>query len=453
MTSHWVNDSNAALLTDFYELTMLQSYFHEGMNESAVFDLFVRRLPAKRNYLVACGLEHVLHYLETLSFSAEAVEYLGSLNRFSKEFLKSLADFKFTGNVYAVSEGTLVFPNEPMIEIVAPLPQAQVVETFLMNQIQIATLAASKAARVVQAAAGRPVFDFGVRRMHGADAGIKAPRAFHIAGVAGTSNVLAGALYGIPVAGTMAHSYVQAFESELEAFRRFIRQFPEAILLVDTYDTLGGVRKVIELAREMGPQFRVSGIRLDSGDLAHLAIESRKLLDSAGLHHVRVFVSSSLDEYAIEELLNAGAPIDGFGVGGRMGVSDDAPVLDTAYKLVEYAGRARMKLSTDKVSLPGRKQVFRETESETFKRDVIGIAGEKLSGEPLLMKVMENGRRTQPAETLDQIRARCLSGIQKLPQPLLSLLPSEWEYPVELSQGLRELRANTLDLLVCENLI
>ena len=447
MTSPWVNDSNAVLLTDLYELTMLQSYFHEAVNETAAFDLFVRRLPASRNYLVVCGLEHALHYLETLSFSPEAIEYLGSLKRFSKEFLNSLTEFKFSGDVYAVPEGTVMFPNEPIIEIIAPLPQAQLVETFLMNQIQIGTLAASKAARVVHAAGGRPVFDFGVRRMHGADAGIKAPRAFYIAGVAGTSNVLAGQLYGIPVAGTMAHSFIQAFENELDAFRRFVQQFPDAILLVDTYDTSGGVRNVIQLAREMGPQFRVSGIRLDSGDIGQLAMESRKLLDAAGLTQVRIFASSSLDEYAIEELLSAGAPIDGFGVGGRMGVSDDAPLLDTAYKLVEYAGQGRMKLSADKVSLPGRKQVFRETDGETFSGDVIGLAGEKVSGKPLLVKVMEGGRRTQEPETLEQMRARCRSEIENLPPALRALGPSKESYPIGLSQGLRELRAHTLDLI------
>src|SRR5262245_40877150 len=230
MTSPWVSDSNAALLTDLYELTMLQSYFHEGMNGTAVFDLFVRRLPEHREYLVATGLEHVLAYLETLSFSAEAIAYLESLKRFSPEFLRSLADFRFAGDIHAVPEGTVMFANEPIIEVVAPLPQAQLIETFLMNQIQVATLAATKAARVVSAARGKPVIDFGVRRMHGADAGIKEPRAFYIAGVAATSNVLAGYLYGIPVAGTMAHSYIQTFEHELDAFRTFVNQFPQAIL-------------------------------------------------------------------------------------------------------------------------------------------------------------------------------------------------------------------------------
>jgi nicotinate phosphoribosyltransferase len=434
MTSPWVNDSNAALFTDLYELTMLQSYFHEGMNGVAVFDLFVRRLPEKRSYLVACGLEHVLAYLETLSFSPEAVSYLESLNRFSPEFLKSLLNFRFTGDIYAVPEGTLVFANEPIIEVVAPLPQAQLVETFLMNQIQVATLAATKAARIVTAARGKPVVDFGARRMHGADAGVKEPRAFYIAGVAATSNVLAGHLYGIPVTGTMAHSYVQAFEHELEAFRRFVAQFPDAILLVDTYDTAGGVRNVIELARELGTEFRVSGIRLDSGNIAQLAQQARKTLDAAGSNQVKIFASNSLDEYSIEELQNAGAPIDGFGVGGRMGVSSDAPMLDTAYKLVEYAGRATMKLSADKGSLPGRKQIFRKG------TDTIALAHEKLPGQPLLLQYMEHGVRKIPAETLEVMRSRCQAEIRKL-----GSAPAG--YSVELSPGLCELRAHTLDLI------
>jgi len=433
MTSRWVNESNALLLADLYELTMLQSYFHEGMNGTAVFDLFVRRLPEQRNYLIACGLEHVLAYLETASFSPEALAYLKSLNRFSGEFLDSLADFRFAGDIYAVPEGTVVFANEPIIEVVAPLPQAQLVETFLMNQIQVATLAATKAARIVTAARGKPVIDFGVRRMHGADAAIKEPRAFYIAGVVATSNVLAGQLFGVPVAGTMAHSYIQAFKHELDAFRKFVRQFPDAILLVDTYDTTDGIRNVIRLAEELGPQFRVSGVRLDSGNIAQLAVEARKLLDSAGLNHLKIYASNSLDEYSIEKLLNSGAPLDGFGVGGRMGVSSDAPMLDTAYKLVEYAGRATMKLSADKGSLPGQKQIFRDT------GDTIGLAAEGLSGEPLLLKYMEKGVRQIPAETLEVMRSRCQSELRKL--------GSANAYPVQLSPGLHQLRAHTLDLI------
>jgi nicotinate phosphoribosyltransferase len=447
MSSHWVTDSNAALLTDLYELTMLQSYFHEGMNDTAVFDLFVRRLPAKRNYLVACGLEHVLHYLETLSFSSEAVTYLKSLRRFSDEFLESLRDFRFTGDIFAVPEGTVVFANEPMIEVVAPLPQAQLVETFVMNQIQVATLAASKAARVVSAARGRTVLDFGVRRMHGADAGIKEPRAFYIAGVLGTSNVLAGQLYGIPVVGTMAHSYVEAFKRELAAFRQFVRQFPDSVLLVDTYDTLAGVRHVIDLATELGSAFRVTGIRLDSGDLRQLAFDARRLLDSAGLRDVKIFASNSLDEYSIEDLLKSGAPLDGFGVGGRLGVSEDAPLLDTAYKLVEYGGRPTMKLSQEKASLPGKKQIFRQVENGIFQRDIVALADEELSGERQLVKVMDQGKRTAAAEPIDALRARCQSQVEHLPASLLSLFRAESPYAVDLGPGLCELRAHTLDLI------
>jgi len=445
----WVNDSNAALLVELYELTMCQSYFVEGMNETAVFDFFVRRLPSRRNYLVACGQEHVLEYLERYSFSSDAIDYLRSLDRFSESFLRSLADFRFTGDVYAVPEGTVVFPNEPIIEVVAPLPQAQIIETFLLNQIQLATLAASKAARVVHAAQGRPVVDFGLRRMHGADAGIKEARAFHIAGVTATANTLAGQMYGIPVAGTMAHSYVQAFDNELEAFRRFLQSFSEAILLVDTYDVIKGVNHVIEVARQLGPAFRATGIRLDSGNLKTQAYEARRILDAAGLRGLKIYASSSLDEYVIEGLLAAGAPIDGFGVGGRMATSEDAPVLDMVYKLVEYAGTPRMKLSEDKSTLPGRKQIFRERREGKgrFTHDTIALAQEALPGAPLLIKVMEKGRRMRPAESLDQTRARCHGEISAMPENLMSLSSADPGYPVELSPQLNRMRADLLKTL------
>lgn len=440
MTSPWVSDSNAALLTDLYELTMLQAYFDAGMNDTAVFDLFIRRLPPNRNYFVACGLEHVLHYLETFSFSAEAIAYLRSLNRFSDSFLEALRQLKFTGDVYAAPEGTVVFPNEPILEIAAPLPQAQIVETFVMNQIQLGTLAASKASRVVTAARGRAVVDFGLRRMHGADAGLKAPRAFYIAGVNATSNTAAGQMFGIPVSGTMAHSYVQAFENEIGAFRSFVKSHPEGVLLVDTYDTLNGVRHVIELSREMGSAFRVSGIRLDSGDLAELSKQARRMLDEAGLQRLKIFASSSLDEYLIADLLNAGAPLDGFGVGAHMATSQDAPFLDTAYKLVEYAGKPTMKLSHDKVTVPGRKQVFRQKENGKSKFDVIGLADEHLSGQPLLVKFMENGRRVRATQALDECRAHCKAEIQCLPEVLLVLDAAHPPYAVELSKNLTRMR-------------
>ena len=434
MNSRWVDDSNAALLTDLYELTMLQSYFAEGMNDVAVFDLFIRRLPPTRNYFIACGLEHVLDYLERLAFSKDGVEYLGSLGRFSDAFLNSLCDLRFTGDVYAVPEGTLVFPNEPLLEIVAPLREAQIIETFVMNQIQLATMAASKAARVVSAARGRTVVDFGVRRMHGADAGLKEPRAFYIAGVDATSNVLAGEVYGIPLSGTMAHSYIQAFESELEAFRTFVRSYPTAILLIDTYEIKKGTQHVIQLARELGSDFRVSGVRLDSGDLATRTAEVRSMLNTAGLRQVKIFVSSSLDEYTIERLVADGAPIDGFGVGAHMATSSDAPVLDTAYKLAEYAGHPKLKLSESKTTLPGRKQIFRNQTGDT-----IGLHHENLPGERLLRHLMAGGKRLQAPESLRTCRDRCRAELAGLPKSLLSIKTSDAPYRVDTSSGLMTL--------------
>ncbi len=399
MIDPWIDDGNAALLTDLYQLTMLQAYWRDGQTDEAVFDLFVRRLPEHRDFLLACGLDDVLRYLESFRFSPAALAYLDSLDCFAGEFLEFLAKLRFEGDVHAVPEGTTIFADEPIIEVVAPLPQAQLVETFLLNQVSFQTMVASKAARVVAAAEGRPVVEFGLRRLHGTDAGMKAARAAYIAGVGATSNVLAGMVYGIPVAGTMAHSYIATHDSELDAFRAFATQYPDSILLVDTYDTIEGVRNVIRLAKDADTDFRVRAVRLDSGDLATLAAATRELLDDAGLDHVEIFASGNLDEYRIAELVRGGAPIDGFGVGTRMGVSADHPSLDTAYKLVEYAGRSRMKFSTDKSNLPGRKQVYR-TESH----DVIALHDESVDGRPLLEKVMAGGKRLPPGtRTLEQI--------------------------------------------------
>ncbi len=431
----WVNDENAVLAADLYELTMLQAYFDLGMNGAAVFDLFVRRLPSTRNYLVTCGLDDVLHYLETLHFSSDALGYLKSLGRFSDAFLDNLHSFRFTGDAYAVPEGTVVFANEPVIEVVAPLPQAQLIETFLMNMIHCQTLAASKASRVMTAAAGRTVVDFGLRRMQGLDTGLKFARGFYIAGVDATSNTLAGQTYGIPVAGTMAHSFIQAHGTEMDAFRGFLKSYPDTILLVDTYDTLKGVHHVVELAREFGNDFRVRGIRLDSGDLSVLSRKARQILDAAGLQKIEIFASNSLDEYAIRDLVAAGSPIDGFGVGSKMAVSADAPYLDTVYKLVEYNGEPRMKFSENKLTMPGRKQVFRQDD-----HDVIGLNDEALSGEPLLVKVMEGGQRTAAGKgSLQSARERTRANLQKLPANLLQLDPAHTPYPVEISASLHAL--------------
>ena len=351
-----MSETGSALLTDLYQLTMAQSYWREGMLEPAVFDLFVRRLPPGRNYLVACGLEQALEYLEALRFDNRDLAYLDSLGKFSPGFLDYLARFRFTGDVHAMAEGTVAFANEPLLEVIAPLPEAQLVETYLLNQLSYQTLVAAKASRIVTAAAGAAVVDFGLRRAHGTDAGMKAARAAYIAGVDATSNVLAGARYGIPVSGTMAHSYVLAHDSELEAFRAFTETYPDTVLLVDTYDTLGGVAQVVRLARELGEAFQVRAIRLDSGDLGALAGAARTILDDAGLGGVEIFASGDLDEHRIASLVAAGAPIDGYGVGTRMGTSADAPYLNCAYKLVAYAGRPRMKLSEQKATLPCRKQ-------------------------------------------------------------------------------------------------
>jgi nicotinate phosphoribosyltransferase len=309
-----------------------------------------------------------------------------------------------------------------------------------MNQIQLATLAASKAARIVYAAQGRSIVDFGVRRMHGADAGLKGPRAFYIAGVDATSNVLAGQVYGIPLAGTMAHSYIQTFDDELEAFRRFVRSYPTAILLIDTYDIRKGTEHVIQLAHELRSGFRVSGVRLDSGDLASGATEVRRMLDEAGLRQVKIFASSSLDEYAIERLVTRGAPIDGFGVGAHMATSSDSPVLDTAYKLAEYAGQPKLKLSESKATLPGRKQIFRKRLSGKAAGDAIGLRDEAVPGEPLLQHVMAAGKRLRPPDSLQSCRERCRAEVAALPENLLSLKQADAPYHVDISPGLMRLR-------------
>lgn len=431
------SQSGLALFADLYELTMLQAYLEEGMRDDAVFSLFVRRLPARRNFLLACGLDTVLGYLENLRFDERDLAYLDSLGRFSDRFLAWLRDFRFTGDVYAVPEGTPVFPEEPILEVVAPLPEAQLIETFVMNQVHVQTVLASKAVRVVTAAGGRPIIDFGARRMHGLDAAVKAVRAFYIGGVVATSNVMAGRQYGVPVAGTMAHSYIQAHEDEMAAFRTFVRLYPDTVLLVDTYDTLMGVRKVIDLARALGKDFKVKAIRLDSGDLADLARRARRLLDDAGLRQVEIFASSGLDEETISSLVSSGAPIDGFGVGASMGVSSDAPDLDIAYKLCEYAGKGRMKLSVGKPVVPGRKQIFRVDEGERDVRDVIGRVDEELEGRPLLAHVMHKGRRL-PAGTvgLEAARTYAREQMSRLPERIRALAKADPPYPVAISAAL-----------------
>lgn len=432
--------TSLALFTDLYELTMGQAYAAEGMDQPAVFELFFRTLPAHRNYLVAAGVEDVLDYLEHLHFTEDDLDYLRSLGRFSEAFLKHLRTLRFTGDVWAVPEGTVVFPHEPLLQVRAPLIQAQLVETYVLNQVHFQTVLASKAARVVLAAQGRPVVDFGSRRAHGVDAALKMARACYLAGAAGTSNLLAGQRYGMPVFGTMAHSYIQAHADERAAFEAFARQFPGTTLLVDTYDTLEGVRQVIELARKLQDDFTVRAVRLDSGDLAELARAARRLLDEAGLTQVGIFASSGLDEYEIQRLLAQGAPIDAFGVGTKLAVSQDAPALDMAYKLVEYAGIARTKRSTGKSLLPGRKQVYRQWQDGQMVQDVLGSWDEKLPGQPLLVPRMQNGHRTTAPPPLSDLRHYVQQQLAALPEAVRFLEPAEPGYPVTLSAGLAQHR-------------
>lgn len=441
--------SSNALFADLYEFTMLRAYFELGMAERATFSLFVRNFPARRNFLIACGLADLLDEIERFRFEPEQLNYLASLQIFPRPFLDWLEGFRFSGDIYAMREGTPFFPNEPIIEVVAPIGEAQLLETLIINQIGLQTTLASKAARVVFAARGRIVSDFGARRAQGFDAATKGARAFFIGGVASTSNMAAGLAYGLPVAGTMAHSFVEASLSEMEAFRSFSRVFPDTILLVDTYDTIEGVKKVVALAKERGRDFKVRAIRLDSGDLDSLSRQARQILDAAGLSDVRIVASGGLEETRIDDLTSRGAPIDMFGVGTEMAASSDAPVLDIAYKLTEYAGVGRMKLSTGKKSLPGRKQVFREFQDGVAKRDVIVRDGENLPGVALLRPVMLSGRRVA-SETfeLPQIRAYAEEALATLPAELRSLDSHQTRFDVAISPELGDYERQTRERLM-----
>lgn len=437
----FVSEPGHELLTDLYELTMVQAYWREQRTAPAVFSLYPRTLPATRNFLVACGLDDVLSYLEKLRFSPQAINYLRTLGQFSDDFLAWLVDFSFSGQVRAVPEGTIMFAGEPFLEVEASLPEAQLVETVIINRIHAQTLAASKCARVVCAAQGRAVVDFGLRRMHGTEASVKNARAYFIAGAVATSNVLAGAVYDLPVTGTMAHSYVQSHDNELEAFRQFASLYPDTVLLVDTYDPLAGVQNVIRLANELGDDFKVKAIRLDSGDMAALSIAARRMLDEAGLENVGIFASGNLDEYTIAELLTRGARIDGFGVGTLMGVSADAPSLDFSYKLTSYDGKDRVKLSTAKQSLPGPKQIYRILENNIAIRDIIAGAEENHPGQPLLIPVMANGRRLDTDATdIVASTQRTKDGLASLSPHLLELNEVAEPYIVQVSDDLLERR-------------
>ena len=445
---------NMSLFTDYYELTMCASYFDNKNFEPATFDLFIRRLPENRSYFLFAGLEEALQYLQNITFTDEHLGYLKKLG-FRQDFLDYLHDFKFTGDVWAVPEGTIAFPNEPLIRVTAPIIEAQLVETFLLNTINLQTMIATKASRVVHAAKGKSVIEFGLRREHGIDAGMKVARSSYIAGCQGTSNVLAGMAYGIPVFGTMAHSFIMSYHKEIDAFRAFAKTFPnKSTLLIDTYDDMAGAEKAVIVAKELETKgYKLGGVRLDSGDLAETSQKIRKMLDDNGLGYVKIFASGNLDEFKIMQLIDDGARIDAFGVGTKMGTSADHPYLDVIYKLCETleadgSFSPIMKLSKDKITLPGRKQVYRfKNEEGFFEKDLIVLSDEKVNSEPLLVKVMEQGKLIYGLPTINEIRAKAADNLSKLPAEFKALTNAP-VYLVELSQKLQNLVETTKSQLI-----
>jgi nicotinate phosphoribosyltransferase len=436
--------AEVSLLCDLYELTMAASYHREGLDRPAVFELFVRHLPPHRSWLLAAGIGPALRLVAEMRFGPPELGYLRELG-FEQGFLEYLAGFRFRGDVAAMPEGTLCFAEEPLVRVTAPRIEAQLLETLLLNQVNFQTMVATKAARVVLAAGGSEpghgerVIDFSPRRDHGLDAAMKVARCAAIAGCAGTSNVAAAQRYGLVPLGTMAHSYVLSFRTELEAFRAFLRAFPDrGVLLVDTYDIEQGVRTAIEAARQTGTALQ--GIRIDSGDLADWARSARRLLDEAGMTETQIVVSGDLEEVRIAQLVASGAPVDSFGVGTELGTSRDSPVVNGVYKLVADADpkggwRTVRKLSAEKETLPGPKQVLRRLRDGQLVGDLVAAEGEAAEGEPLLVPFMEGGKIVR-SESMEQMRSRAEASLRSLPAHLR--LPGRGgdEYPVEISERL-----------------
>lgn len=434
------------LLTDLYELTMLQTYYEYGMTEDAVFEMFMRETP-HRGFFVAAGLAPGLEWLEQLSFGDAELEWMRRSGLFSAAFIDTMADFRFTGDVNALPEGTIFFPEEPLVQIIAPLPEAQLIESRLMNILHYHTLIATKAARCVQVAGGTPVIDFGLRRAHGGEAGLWAARACHLAGFKATATCLGSVRYGIPPTGTMAHAFILAHDREIEAFEHFARSHPDnVVLLIDTYDVRRGAERVVEVPRRLAAdRIPIHGVRIDSGDLAANARMVRGILDAGGLHDTRILVSGGLDEYRLETLLKEGAPIDGVGVGSNVNTSADVPFLDSAYKLHDFRGRARGKRALGKTDLPGRKQVFRRFDDRGVMRgDTLGLMGEDVPGEALLEAVMISGTRaTDRDRSLAEARHHCSDQLAALPTAVGALRDPD-HYPVSLSPGLSDLHHRRL---------
>jgi len=436
-----MNDTDTALLTDLYQLNMIQAYLDHGETKTAVFEFFVRKLPARRGFLMAAGLEQALDFLENLQFSSEDIAWLRRTGRFGEQLLDHLAGLRFTGDVHAMPEGTIFFGNEPILRVTAPLPQAQLVETRLMNIVHFQSLIASKAARVKLVAADKLLVDFGLRRAHGSEAGLMAARASYIAGFAGTATMLAEKMFGIPMFGTMAHSFIEAYDDESTAFEDFALSRPQNLtFLIDTYDTEAAARKVVALAPRLKARgITIRSVRLDSGDLIVLAKNVRRILDEGGLKDVTIFASGGLDEDNVAEMLHAGAPIDGFGIGTSLTTSSDVPALDCAYKLQEYAGVARRKLSSGKATWPGRKQVWRRYAPDgTMVGDILSTENDSHPGEPQIQLVMQNGRRVAPPPSLAEIRARATSDLARLPDALRRLEPGA-TYEVKVADALKQL--------------
>lgn len=437
-----MSPANSVLLADLYQLTMLQGYHDAGMEDIAVFEFFVRRLRPGRGFLLAAGLEQALEYLEQAHFAPGDLEWLAATKRFSADFLATLETWRFRGDVHAMPEGTVFFPDEPILRVTAPIAQAQLVETRLINLLHLQTLIASKAARSVLMAPGKLLVDFGLRRAHGAEAGLLAARASYVAGFSGSSTVLAGKLFGIPLFGTMAHSFIQAHDDEALAFEHFAHAQPDnVVLLIDTWDTEAAAHKVVALAPKlMRAGIRIKGVRIDSGDLAEHARRVRTILDAGALEHVTIFASGDLDEFALRDMLAAVAPVDGFGVGTHLDTSSDAPFLDCAYKLQEYAGRARRKRSEGKATWPGRKQVFRRHDAEgRMAGDVVTLETDAQPGAPLLVPVMRGGTRLAPAPSLAEVRLHAADNLARLPASLRRL--EAFNYGVEIGPALQQLAA------------
>ena len=438
-----------ALFTDLYQLTMAQAYWQSGNTAHATFSLFFRNYPSNRSYFVFAGLPDVLEYLEDFHFSDEDIAFLRSLNRFNDDFLDYMSQLRFTGSARAMAEATIFFINEPVIEVSGPVVETQIVETFLLNQVTLQSMLATKASRVVEAARDKTAVDFAARRTHGTDAADKLARVSYMVGFAGTSNVMGGALHNIPTFGTMAHSWVETFEKETDSFRAYAESFPDSsTFLVDTYDTIEGTRKAIEVAHAMKRRgHTLRAIRLDSGDLLDLSLRARRLLDEAGLPEVQIFASGGLDEYDVDALLSSGAPIDGFGVGTRVGVSADAPHIDSVYKLVEYDGRPVLKLSAHKQTLPGPKQVYRfRNRDGRYLRDVLACADEQPpseAAEPLIRPVMRNGKRLVSLPTLEELRERFRGDFACLPERHKDLRSPE-QYEVVTSEDLQRLYSKVM---------